>query len=177
MKLGHLTFKPIKVDDELVPKTIALRAHENGIADDVFVVGINPDLADTALFCKEYRVSLDISTNCLIIEATRADKTWYSACLILASDMADVNGIIRKALGARKASFAPKDTALRLTGMEYGGITPVGLPTDWAIYIDEAVMDRDVVVIGGGFRRSKIAINTRALAKLPNAQTLDIKRA
>lgn len=176
MKLGELIFSPIEVDDQRVSRNISLRAYESRIADDVFVAEINPDLADTVSFCEEYEISLDISTNCLIIEARRADKIWYSACLILASDMADVNGVIRKVLGARKTSFAPKDIALQLTGMEYGGITPIGLPADWAIYIDEAVMNHETVVVGGGLRGSKIAINTSALAKLPNVQILDIKR-
>lgn len=176
MNLGKLTFNPIKADDQLVTKSVASRAYESGIANDVFVAEIDAELSDTAIFCKEYEVDLGITTNCLIIEARRADKTWYAACLVLGTDMADVNGVIRKTLGARKTTFASKDTALELTGMEYGGITPIGLPEDWPIYIDEAVANQEVVVIGSGIRGSKIAVKTGALSRLPNAQVLDIKR-
>ena len=176
MKLGKLIFNPIQADDEFVSKTISAQALKTGVASDVYVAEINPDLADTASFCEYYEVDLGISTNCLIIEAKRADKNWYSACLVLASDMADVNGIVRRALGARKTSFASKDIALELTGMEYGGITPIGLPDDWPMYIDESVMNQEVVVIGGGLLSSKIAVSTNALLKLPNAHVLDIKR-
>jgi prolyl-tRNA editing enzyme YbaK/EbsC (Cys-tRNA(Pro) deacylase) len=31
------------------------------------------------------------------------------------------------------------DTAIELTGMEYGGINPIGLPPEWPILIDKAV--------------------------------------
>lgn len=176
MKIGNLTFHLIQPEDTLVAHNVSSEAFESGISSDVFVAEINSEFADTAVFCEQYEIELGISTNCLVIEAKRADKVWYAACLVNATDAADVNGIIRKALGARKASFASKDVALKLTGMEYGGITPIGLPTGWVIYIDEAVMKNEVVVIGSGLRGSKIAINTNALLKLPNAEVLAIRR-
>ena len=176
MELGTLTFNPLQPDDKLVYASVSAQAAKSGISDDVFAVEINPELADTAAFCEHYGIDLGISTNCLVIEAKRADKTWYAACLVMATDMADVNGVIRKALGARKTSFAPKEVALELTGMEYGGITPIGLPEDWPIYIDESVMEQQVVVIGSGLRRSKVAVKTGALAGLPGVQVLDLKR-
>ena len=176
MELGTLTFNPLQPDDKLVYASVSAQAAKSGISDDVFAVEINPELADTAAFCEHYGIDLGISTNCLVIEAKRADKTWYAACLVMATDMADVNGVIRKALGARKTSFAPKEVALKLTGMEYGGITPIGLPEDWPIYIDESVMEQKVVVIGSGLRRSKVAVKTGALAGLPGVQVLDLKR-
>ena len=177
MILGELTFNPIPANDARVSESVSLRAYECNISDKVFVAEIDPEIADTAAFCEYYKIDLGISTNCLIIEAKRADKTWYAACLVLAIDMVDVNGIVRKALGARKTSFASKDSALKLTGMEYGGITPIGLPSDWPIYIDESVMNQAVVVVGGGLRSSKVAVQTSALTQLPNAHVLDIKRA
>lgn len=177
MQLGSLTFSPIKQDDTLVAPSVASAADNAGIRDQVFVAEIDPNLADTASFCEQYGVGLDISTNCLVIEAKRADKTWYAACLVLASDMADVNGIVRRQLDARKTSFAPKEIALQLTHMEYGGITPIGLPRDWTILIDEEVMKHETVVVGGGVRRSKIAVHTKAFLELPNTRVLDIKKA
>jgi len=90
---------------------------------------------------------------------------------------ADVNGIVRKHLGARKISFAPMDSAVSLTGMEHGGITPVGLPEDWAILIDTNVIGRERVIIGSGIRGSKILAATDVLASLPNAEVLAITKA
>ena len=176
MHIGKLHFKPINESFDLVAYPIKESIQGTNLAASLYVAKINPDLADTASFCKEYEVDLMIATNCLIIEATRADRTWYAACLILATDMADINGIIRKRLNARKTSFAPIDTALKFTHMEYGGITPLGLPKDWLILIDVAVMKHDVVVIGGGIRGSKIAINTTAFSLLPHSTILKITK-
>lgn len=136
----------------------------------------DPDLADTAAFCEQYDVGMDISANCVVVEAKRAERVWYAACLVLATTRADVNGIVRKHLGARKISFAPMDTAVSITGMEYGGITPIGLPADWPILIDLSVIDRQRVIIGSGIRGSKILAEPGVLAALPTAEVLRITK-
>ena len=142
-------------------------------AGDVRAAPIDPELADTAAFCAEYGVLMEDSANCVVIAGRRGDVTRYAACVVLATTRADVNGVVRKRLDARKASFAPMEDAVTLTGMEFGGITPIGLPASWPILIDRAVLDRDVVVIGSGLRRSKIALPSAALAELPGAEVVD----
>src|SRR5258708_1187635 len=109
------------------PVADALRAHPH-IAGLVEVAEIDPELADTEPFCAAYGVLPEQSANCVVIAARRGEETSYAACMVLATTEADVNGLVRKRLGARKASFAAMDAAVALTGMEYGGITPVGLP-------------------------------------------------
>jgi prolyl-tRNA editing enzyme YbaK/EbsC (Cys-tRNA(Pro) deacylase) len=140
---------------------------------EVSVAPIDPSLADTAAFCERYGVSPDDSANCVVIAGRRGSDTSYAACVVLAPTRADVNGVVRRRLGARKASFAPMDDAVRLTGMEYGGITPIGLPAEWPVLIDAAVLRRDVVVIGSGLRASKLALAAEALAGLPAAEVID----
>jgi prolyl-tRNA editing enzyme YbaK/EbsC (Cys-tRNA(Pro) deacylase) len=140
---------------------------------DVLAAPIDPDVADTAAFCATYGVAMEDSANCVVIAGRRGDLTRYAACVVLATTRADVNGVVRKRLEARKASFAPMDEAVTLTGMEFGGITPIGLPQSRPILIDRAVLDRDVVVIGSGLRRSKIALRSAALAALPGAEVID----
>jgi prolyl-tRNA editing enzyme YbaK/EbsC (Cys-tRNA(Pro) deacylase) len=140
---------------------------------DVRAAPIDPEVADTAAFCATYGVAMEDSANCVVIAGRRGDVTRYAACVVLAPTRADVNGIVRRRLEARKASFAPMDEAVTLTGMEFGGITPIGLPQSWPILIDRAVLDRDVVVIGSGLRRSKIALPSAALAELPGAEVVD----
>jgi prolyl-tRNA editing enzyme YbaK/EbsC (Cys-tRNA(Pro) deacylase) len=95
-----------------------------------------------------------------------------AACVILASTRADVNGVVRKRLGARKASFAPMDDAVAQTGMEYGGITPIGLPDGWPVLVDAAVADTPWVVIGSGRRRGKLILPGKALAELAAAEVV-----
>jgi len=172
MDVGKLTFVPASEAPDLVAEPV--RPH---LQDGLWVSAIDPDLADTAAFCEHYDVGLDISANCVVVEARRADRAWFAACIVLATTRADINGIVRKHLGARKISFAPMDSAVSLTGMEYGGITPVGLPEDWAILVDTNVICQERVIIGSGIRGSKILAATGVLASLPNAEVLAITKA
>lgn len=140
---------------------------------DVRVAPIDASLADTAAFCAAYDVSLDISANCVIVAGTRGETIRYAACMVLATTRLDVNGVVRKLLDARKASFAPMDAAVTLTGMEYGGITPVGIPADWALFVDSRIPPLPEVVIGAGIRGAKIVLPGAALAGLPGAEVVD----
>ena len=125
MELGKLKFVPVGDAMDLVGDPVRQHIERTG-ADGLWVSEIDPDLADTAAFGEQYDIGLEISANCVVVEAKRADRVWHAACMVLANTRADVNGIVRKHLDARKISFASMDTAVSLTGMEYGGITPVG---------------------------------------------------
>jgi prolyl-tRNA editing enzyme YbaK/EbsC (Cys-tRNA(Pro) deacylase) len=141
--------------------------------DQILVAPIDPTLADTAAFCAAYDVGLDVSANCVVVAGKREGAVRYAACIVLATTRADVNNVVRRQLDVRKASFAPMAEAVTLTGMEYGGITPVGLPPDWPILVDSRVAATPYVVIGSGLRESKIAIPGPALAELPGAQVIE----
>jgi prolyl-tRNA editing enzyme YbaK/EbsC (Cys-tRNA(Pro) deacylase) len=92
---------------------------------------------------------------------------------VLSTTRADVNSTVKRLLDVRKASFLPMDRAVELTGMEYGGITPIGLPDGWPVLVDARVLDAGVVIIGSGVRRSKIHLPGRLLGELPNAQVIE----
>jgi prolyl-tRNA editing enzyme YbaK/EbsC (Cys-tRNA(Pro) deacylase) len=142
-------------------------------SNEVLVAPIDAELADTAAFCAAYDVGLDVSANCVVVAGKREGTTRYAACLVLATTRADVNSTVRRLLDVRKASFAPMAEAVELTGMEYGGITPIGLPAGWPIYVDAAVVAAPAVVIGSGIRSSKIVIPGRLLPELPAAVVVD----
>ena len=57
--------------------------------------------------------------------------------------------------------------------MEYGGITPIGLPPGWPILIDAAVAEAGEVVIGSGIRGSKLFLPASSLAALPDAEVIE----
>jgi prolyl-tRNA editing enzyme YbaK/EbsC (Cys-tRNA(Pro) deacylase) len=176
MQLGKLTFNLLPGYPGLVAEPIRAKLAQGDFNKGVFVAAVDPELADTAAFCQAYGIGLEASANCIIVEAKRGDMTRYAACIILATDMIDVNSKVRRLLDARKASFAPRDTALKLTGMEYGGVTPLGLPEGIQIIIDEHVLAQKQVIIGGGIRGSKILIETQILADLPQATVVDIAK-
>jgi prolyl-tRNA editing enzyme YbaK/EbsC (Cys-tRNA(Pro) deacylase) len=140
--------------------------------DTVMAAAIDARLADTAAFCERYGVAMEDSANCVVIAGRRGSETRYAVCVLLATTRADVNGTVRRLLDARKASFAAMDEAVRLTAMEFGGITPIGLPKGWPVLVDEGVLARDLVVIGSGLRRSKLALPARYLPELPGAQVV-----
>ena len=96
----------------------------------------------------------------------------YAACMVLATTRADANGLVRRHLGARRASFAPVEAVTAAAGMEYGGITPIGLPADWPVLVDEAVAKTGSVVIGSGIRGSKLRVPGHLVAAIPAAQVL-----
>ncbi len=158
--------------DLLAPPVVEALAGFPG-AGDVLVAEIDPELADTAAFCEAYQVGMDVSANCVVVAGKREGQTRYAACVVLATTRADVNGLVRRLLDVRKASFAAMDLAVAETGMQYGGITPVGLPPDWPIFVDAAVARTPYVIIGSGIRGSKLALPGKLLAELPNAQVVD----
>jgi prolyl-tRNA editing enzyme YbaK/EbsC (Cys-tRNA(Pro) deacylase) len=175
VELGKLTFVPVADAINLVGDPVRRHIEQTG-AGGLWVSGIDQDLADTAAFCEHYDIGLDVSANCVVVEAKRADRVWHAACMVLATSRADVNGIVRKHLDARKISFASMDTAVSLTGMEYGGITPVGLPADWPVLIDQNVAEQQRVIIGSGIRGSKLLASSEVLAALPGAEVLAITK-
>jgi prolyl-tRNA editing enzyme YbaK/EbsC (Cys-tRNA(Pro) deacylase) len=138
----------------------------------VGVAEIDPGLADTAAFCEAYGVPLEQSANCVIVALRRGGESSLAAAVVLASTRADVNGTLRRHLGARKASFAPMETAVEASGMEYGGITPLGLPAAWPVIVDAAVAASARVVVGSGLRRSKVTLPGGLLGALPSATVL-----
>jgi prolyl-tRNA editing enzyme YbaK/EbsC (Cys-tRNA(Pro) deacylase) len=75
-------------------------------------------------------------------------------------------------LDVRKASFLPMERAVAETGMEHGGITPLGLPDGWRVLVHDALLHEPVVVLGSGVRRSKLLVPGRVLADLPGAEVV-----
>jgi prolyl-tRNA editing enzyme YbaK/EbsC (Cys-tRNA(Pro) deacylase) len=136
-------------------------------------VDSDPDKADTAVWAETYGVTLEQSANCVVVAGKRGQDVTLAACVVLATTRADVNGLVRRHIGARKASFAPMDTAVGGSDMEYGGITPIGLPPGWPLLVDAAVADSPYVVIGSGRRRGKLLVPGKALAGLPGAVVLE----
>jgi prolyl-tRNA editing enzyme YbaK/EbsC (Cys-tRNA(Pro) deacylase) len=171
--MGTLELSPALSRPDLLSPPVAAALAGWDRAADVQVAPIDAGLADTAAFCEAYGIGLDVSANCVIVAGRRGEATRYAACMILATTRADVNGVVRTRLDARKASFAPMDDAVALSGMEYGGITPVGIPADWALYVDSRIVALPQVVIGAGIRGAKLVLPGAALAELPGAEVVD----
>jgi prolyl-tRNA editing enzyme YbaK/EbsC (Cys-tRNA(Pro) deacylase) len=173
LTLGRLAPVPALERPDLLAAPVADALRGWAHADEVGVVEIDPDLADTAAMSEAYDVPMEASANCVVVSGKRAGDERLAACLVRADTRADVNNLVKRTLDVRKASFHPMDRAVEETGMEYGGITPLGLPADWRLLVDAAVPDIDVAVVGSGVRRSKLVLPGRLLAELPGAEVVD----
>ena len=170
--LGTLPLEPYR--PELVaPPVAALLAATPDLAAHAHVAEIDPTLADTQALNDAFALEADLGANCVVVMGRRGADERPAACVVLSSTRADVNGLVRRTLDVRKCSFAPQDWAVGETGMEHGGITPVGMPGSWPILIDRAVTEQEWVVVGSGLRRSKLVLPGASLAQLPGARVLD----
>ena len=129
----------------------------------------DPELADTAVFCEHYGVALENSANAILVRAkTGAEK--FVLCVLLATDRLNTNHTVRKKMGARKVSFASADETREITGMEIGGVTPLALADDLPIWVDDAVMQCEYIVLGGGNRSCKLKVDPRVLIQQPTTE-------
>ena len=149
--------------------SVLLELDQLGVAYET--IDCDPDFADTAAFCERYGVELRDSANTIIV-AGKSDPRVYVACVVLATTRLDVNGAVRRRLGVKRASFASADETVGLTGMMIGGVTPFALPAGLPLWIDERVMARPAVVVGGGSRSLKLRVAPAALATIPGAEVV-----
>src|SRR4051812_27396755 len=149
----------------------ALRSHLDalGVAYEIFPC--DPALADTAAFCAAYGFAPEDSANTIVVIG-KANPPKYAACVVLATTRLDVNRAVKKRLGAR-ASFAAAVDTRATTGMEIGGVTVFGLPSDLPIWVDARVMERERIVLGGGSRSCKVLAAPAILRALPNVDIVD----
>ena len=138
----------------------------------MLVAAIDPELADTAAMTEAYEVPLEASANCVVVMGRRSGEERVAACVVRADTRADVNNVVRAALDVRKGSFLAHDRAVEETGMEYGGISPIGVPADWRILVDEPTTKIELAIIGSGVRGSKLFLPGRLLGELPGAEVV-----
>jgi prolyl-tRNA editing enzyme YbaK/EbsC (Cys-tRNA(Pro) deacylase) len=171
--LGTLHSLPAVDHPGLVAAPVAAALRGWPGADRVAVVEIDPALADTAAMTEAYDVPLSASANCVVVAGRRDGQERVAACVVRADTRADVNNLVKRTLDVRKASFLSMDRAVEESGMEYGGITPFGLPAHWRLLVDARVVDIDVAVVGSGVRRSKLLLPGRLLGELPGVEVLE----
>ena len=180
---GSLTWlRAVDRLDLLAPSTaMAIEAWarvDPRVADAVGVAEIDPELADTAAMTEAYDLPLAASANCVLVSGRREGVERIAAAVVRATTRADVNSAVKRLLDVRKASFLPMDRATAESGMEYGGITPLGLPAGYRVLVDARIAAADrtadgMVVIGSGLRRSKLALPGALLAAAPGVELVD----
>lgn len=170
--VGTLTTEPVLDRLDLVAEPVAAALHDWPLASEVGLVAIDAAVSDSAASAEHYDLPLDTLANCVLVAGKRSGEQRVAACLIGADARADVNGTVKRHLDVRKASFLPREDAVGLTQMEYGGITPIGLPDPWPVLVEASLVERAVLILGSGIRGSKLLIPGRLLPELPGAQIL-----
>ncbi|MFZ2623913.1 MAG: YbaK/EbsC family protein [Propionibacterium sp.] len=140
---------------------------------EALVFEIDPKLSDTDVLCEAYDLPLDVMGNAVLVAGRRSGQERSCCAMALGDRRVDVNGLVRHRLDVRKASFAPLEEATGSTGMEYGGITPVGLDPQWPVWLDASIRDVEWLCIGSGVRRSKLVLHGSSLLNLPGAQFVE----
>ena len=148
-----------------------VRAHLDALEADYDVVQIDPAFANTTDFCARYGYPPETSGNCILV-ASKTGERKHVACVVPATMQADVNRVVRKRMGVRKASFAPADETVALTGMLPDGVTPFGLPDHVPVYVAEELLAHDRVIVGGGSRRCKIEVDPEVFRRMPAAEVV-----
>jgi prolyl-tRNA editing enzyme YbaK/EbsC (Cys-tRNA(Pro) deacylase) len=169
---GTLTLLPALEHPHLLGEPVRRTLDAWDHAGEVLVAEIDPALADTAAMTEAYEVSLQASANCVVVMGKREGQERTAACVVRADTRADVNNVVRRTLGVRKCSFLDHDRAVAETGMEYGGITPVGLPAEWRLLVDAAVTGIDLAILGSGVRGSKLFLPGWTIGRLPGAEVV-----
>jgi prolyl-tRNA editing enzyme YbaK/EbsC (Cys-tRNA(Pro) deacylase) len=171
-RLGSLESLPALAHPELLGPSVLAALTAWSRAEHIAVVEIDPAYADTAAMSERYDVPMESGANCVVVMGRRDGEERVAACVVRADTRADVNNLVKRTLDVRKASFLSMERAVEESGMEYGGITPVGLPADWRVLVDSACLEIQAAVIGSGVRRSKLVVPGALLGELPGAEVL-----
>jgi prolyl-tRNA editing enzyme YbaK/EbsC (Cys-tRNA(Pro) deacylase) len=137
---------------------------------EVIVFAVSDDASDTAAFSARYGFGLEDCANTIVIRYKKDGTEKYAAIVTLGSLRLDINGAVKAHLGAQRLSFAKREVAVEHSGMEFGGITAFGVPDDWRVLVDAAVMEREQVVMGAGVRAAKLLLAPAVLRSLRNCE-------
>jgi prolyl-tRNA editing enzyme YbaK/EbsC (Cys-tRNA(Pro) deacylase) len=170
--LGLLTSAPASEHPELLAPHVREALRSLGLDSVVGVVEIDPALSDTAATEQAYALTTETLANCVIVVGHRGGEERIAACLVPATTRADINGLVKRRLDVRKASFLARETAVESTGMEFGAITPIGLPVGWPILVDDRVTQTPLVIVGSGIRRSKLIVPGELFSSLPGVEVI-----
>jgi prolyl-tRNA editing enzyme YbaK/EbsC (Cys-tRNA(Pro) deacylase) len=177
--LGDLAWAPALERHDLLaaPVLAALTAWADAdprVAGQVAVTEIDPEHAETATLNELHDLPPEASANCVLVAGKRGEDERVAACVVPASTFADVNKRVRKLLDVRKASFLPMDRAVADSGMEYGGITPVGLPEGYRVLVDSRFAEAGTMALmGSGVRRSKLLMPGPLLCEMPGVEVTE----
>ncbi|CAN5748133.1 YbaK/EbsC family protein [soil metagenome] len=165
----HLDFKPIGECAEIVTDSV----YNAAVGTEILAGRIEPEYMNGSALSDHYDVGIEDGVNCILVRGKRGEERTTAAVLVPVGYRADLNGIVCERLGAKKVSMAPLEDVIQETGMEYGSITPIGLPDTYKILIDSRVIEKEKVIVGGGRQISKLLVPTVFFRTLSNTEIVE----
>lgn len=158
------------MDDDDIEAAVRAALDRTGVRYEA--MPCDPDFADTAAFCERYGIAPEDSANTILVVG-KTDPRVYVACVVLSTNRLDVNGLVKRRLGIRKVSFASAEETRELTGMMIGGVTALALPPDLPLWVDQRVLSRPTVILGGGSRSLKVRVSPDVFDHLPTTEVVE----
>ena len=168
-----LVFKDIIGNEDLLPDRVNKFISEFDKDNEIKVAEIDPEYADGEALHNAYDVPYEMKLNCLIIKGSRGETIKYAALVVPYGKRANMNAKVRNPLDVKEVRFADLDHVISQTGMEFGSITPIGLPDDWFILVDSSVLEQEDIIVGGGRACSKLMMPSRLIKKLANCTIVE----
>ena len=117
-------------------------------------------------------VPVEMVYKTLVVEVAGSSKPCLA--LIAADRSLDLKRFAVVA-GAKNASMAAHKNAERLTGLKVGGISALALThKNWPVYIDQAALENEHILVSAGQRGMQLRVPTAALVQLIQAKVADI---
>ena len=170
--MQKLNFKSVLENPDLVSKPVFEFAQSLENGNEVLVAEIDPKFMGGKELCDEFGVDPKMGANCVVVEATGKDTSEFVAVVMSVGYRADLNGFVKKHLGAKRVSLAPLEKVIEKTQMEYGSITPFGLPNNWKILMDSRIFENDAIIVGGGKQISKLLVPTKIFKNIPSVEII-----
>lgn len=169
----NLEFKPAIERQDLLAPTVWEGIEKLGATEEIKVVEIDPEFALGLSQYPQFEIPTETEVNCLVVEGKRGEEKKYAALLVPYGKKANTNATVKRPLDVSKVGFAPLETVLEQTGMEFGGIGPIGLPESWSILVDSQILQQDNIIVGGGMAHSKLLVPTNLVSQIPNVSILE----
>lgn len=172
MKIGNLEFSPLKENKSIIAENVLNFFINSDLIDEIKVAEIDEQFIGGVELCEHYNIDKSQGANCLVVEGVRGESKTYCALIVPVGYKYNMSNIVRKEIGARIVSVANLEATLNITKMEYGSITPFGIPNNWLTFIDPLVLINEYIIMGSGLKKSKILIPSNILLSLPNSKIL-----
>jgi Cys-tRNA(Pro) deacylase len=109
----------------------------------------------------ELKVDEHVVVKTLVFE----DETGQALIVLMHGDKEVSQKELARIRGCKRVQPCDAAKAMKLTGYQFGGTSPFGTKTKFAVYVEKTIFNQDNIYINGGKRGFIVAINPADLRK------------